>query len=121
MRLKFSLPLLVGIGLTVSTVSLSGAVVCGCANAPTSDADAHVEGDEMALESRMFIEPARFQSARASEVVPDGMVPILYGYPTLKTMEAAKRGEIILGGCVVSPGQPQFGYPDIRLEQPAEL
>ena len=34
--------------------------------------------------------------------------PILYGYPTREAMEAAKRGEIALGGCVVHGDDPQW-------------
>lgn len=33
-------------------------------------------------------------------------VPIAYGYPGPEMMEAAERGEIVLGGCMVSEGQP---------------
>ena len=33
-------------------------------------------------------------------------VPIVYGYPTYETFEAADRGELRLGGCVVFDGQP---------------
>lgn len=116
MRLKFSLPLLVGIGLTAGAVSFSGAVACGCTKTPALNSDVQDEGDLVALEPEVFLEPTRFQSPLGAEEVRDGMVPILYGYPTPKAMEAAKRGEIILGGCLVSPGQPQFGYPDLRLE-----
>lgn len=33
-------------------------------------------------------------------------VPIAYGYPGHEMMEASERGEIVLGGCMVSEGQP---------------
>ena len=29
------------------------------------------------------------------------MIPIVFGYPIPETFEAADRGEVILGGCVV--------------------
>lgn len=32
--------------------------------------------------------------------------PIAYGYPSNEMFEAAERGEILLGGCVVFYGQP---------------
>jgi hypothetical protein len=35
------------------------------------------------------------------------VVPILYGYPMEEAMEAAKRGEIALGGCCVSDDDPR--------------
>jgi hypothetical protein len=30
------------------------------------------------------------------------MIPIVFGYPMPETFEAADRGELILGGCLVS-------------------
>jgi hypothetical protein len=35
------------------------------------------------------------------------MVPIVYGYPGHDLMEAAERGGVVLGGCVVMPHQPR--------------
>lgn len=32
--------------------------------------------------------------------------PIAYGYPSVEMFEAAERGEVLLGGCVVFEGQP---------------
>ena len=32
------------------------------------------------------------------------LTPVAYGYPTLETFEAAERGEVLLGGCVVFDG-----------------
>lgn len=34
------------------------------------------------------------------------MTPIAYGYPGADMWEAAEQGDIVLGGCCVSPGQP---------------
>lgn len=31
----------------------------------------------------------------------NSVVPIVYGYPSHETMEAAARGEFVLGGCIV--------------------
>jgi len=111
MRLKLSLPLFIGVGFTAGVVSLSGHVACGCIELPSSASDMQTEEDSTAPESEVFLDLTRFQSQRDFDEVPDGMVRILYGYPTPEAMEAAKRGEIILGGCLVSPGQPQFGFP----------
>jgi hypothetical protein len=36
------------------------------------------------------------------------MVPIVHGYPGHDLMEAAERGEVVLGGCVVMPHQPRW-------------
>lgn len=121
MRLKLSLPLFIGVGLTAGVVSLSGNVACGCIELPSSASDMQTEEDSTAPESEVFLEPARSRWLRdaeevPAEEVPDGMVPIVYGYPTPEAMEAAKRGEIILGGCLVSPGQPQFGFPKQALK-----
>lgn len=35
------------------------------------------------------------------------VVPILYGYPTEESMEAARRGLIALGGCCVIDSDPR--------------
>jgi hypothetical protein len=114
MRLKFSLALLIGFGLTAGVVSFSDAVACSCTKTPALNSNVQDGSDRVAPEPEVFLEPTRFQSLRDAEDVPDRRVPILYGYPTPEAMEAAKRGEIILGGCFVSPGQPQFGLlPDL--------
>ena len=34
------------------------------------------------------------------------LTPIAYGYPGVEMFEAAERGEILLGGCVVVDGRP---------------
>lgn len=36
---------------------------------------------------------------------------IQYGYPGHEMMEAAERGEILLGGCCISPDSPDYGCP----------
>ncbi len=33
-------------------------------------------------------------------------VPIAYGYPSTELMEAAERGAVALGGCVIEDDQP---------------
>ena len=38
--------------------------------------------------------------------------PILYGYPSGEMADAAKRGEIELGGCIVWPEGPDFRCRD---------
>ncbi len=38
-------------------------------------------------------------------------VPVLYGYPTHEAFEAAERGEIRLGGCVVGDESPDYACP----------
>ena len=35
-----------------------------------------------------------------------GSIPIVYGYPTIETMQRAQRGEVALGGCIIMPNQP---------------
>ncbi len=34
------------------------------------------------------------------------VVPIVYGFPTDETMEAARRGEVSLGGCIIMGDDP---------------
>jgi len=36
------------------------------------------------------------------------LIPIVYGYPGPEMVESADRGEILLGGCIVSDNDPQF-------------
>ena len=35
-------------------------------------------------------------------------VPIVYGLPGIDLWEAAQRGELVLGGCIVDPESPEF-------------
>lgn len=51
------------------------------------------------------------------------VVPIVYGMPSLELFEMAKRGEVLLGGCSLWPGQPERGcvecnWPDDPVELP---
>ncbi|MCX7720652.1 MAG: hypothetical protein N2Z64_05145 [Dictyoglomus thermophilum] len=36
------------------------------------------------------------------------VIPIIYGYPTSEAFEKEKRGEIILGGCVIEYDSPNW-------------
>jgi len=49
---------------------------------------------------------------------------ISYGYPEEDTMEAARRGEIELGGCIVTGNDPDWHCADCKHEwtskEPAE-
>jgi len=36
----------------------------------------------------------------------DGVVEVVYGFPTLEGEQAAQRGEVVLGGCILDEGQP---------------
>lgn len=38
----------------------------------------------------------------------DDVRPIVYGYPSEEATDAEERGEVILGGCLVSEGQPEW-------------
>jgi hypothetical protein len=42
------------------------------------------------------------------------MAPIVYGYPGAGLMEAAERGEVVLGGCVIWPNQPRWKCPTCK-------
>src|SRR5436305_11464228 len=37
-----------------------------------------------------------------------GLVPLVMGLPPAETVERAKRGEVILGGCIVSGFEPKY-------------
>ena len=46
----------------------------------------------------------------------DGMLPILRGFPSPESVAAAERGELLLGGCMVSDNDPTHGCPVCRHE-----
>jgi hypothetical protein len=46
------------------------------------------------------------------------MVPVVYGYPGGDMFQAAERGEIVLGGCLVYDGQPAWSCTSCQ-PQPA--
>ena len=48
--------------------------------------------------------PASATCPRCGAFAP--MLPIVFGYPTPQTFEAADRGELALGGCVVMGEDP---------------
>jgi hypothetical protein len=41
---------------------------------------------------------------------------ILYGMPTYEAFEMAERGELLLGGCEVCDGQPDYGCLDCKFQ-----
>lgn len=64
--------------------------------------------------------PSSEQANATPELLPDAAppscrrcgasrtVPIVYGLPTLEIFEAAERGELRLGGCLVSGDDPAW-------------
>lgn len=40
------------------------------------------------------------------------MIPIVYGFPNADTIRKAERGEVHIGGCLVTPGKPRFHCPN---------
>lgn len=42
----------------------------------------------------------------------DRLVPIIYGMPAPDAFEAAERGEIALGGCILDEDSPAFRCAD---------
>ncbi len=39
-------------------------------------------------------------------ICPGTMIEIVYGHPDADMLSQARRGEIILGGCIIEEGQP---------------
>lgn len=39
-------------------------------------------------------------------------VPILYGYPMPEAWEAERRGELVIGGCIVDDDEPEYACAD---------
>lgn len=55
--------------------------------------------------------------ARGEKICPacgGKLVPIMYGLPGPEAAEASQRGEIALGGCIVSGDDPQFACAACR-------
>lgn len=44
------------------------------------------------------------------------LTKIVYGLPTPETAESAERGEIMLGGCCISPFSPKYHCKKCNLE-----
>lgn len=41
----------------------------------------------------------------------DRTVPIIYGFPSQEIFEAAERGEVAIGGCVLEAHNPDWACP----------
>ena len=52
------------------------------------------------------------KAPRCPECGSEKTVPILYGYPAPDAFESEKRGEVILGGCIVSKFSPKWHCND---------
>jgi len=65
------------------------------------------------------------ESERVTTICPEcgkpAVVPIRYGYPGLEMAEAARRKEIIIGGCIVGPGKPRRGCTCCGWREPAKF
>jgi hypothetical protein len=44
----------------------------------------------------------------------DRLVPVVYGYPAPGTVQAAERGDVVIGGCGVWDGQPELACASCR-------
>lgn len=57
-------------------------------------------------------EPRRFRKKEIPQRCPacgsERVAPIIYGYPSAEAGAAAERGELVLGGCMVWFGAPQW-------------
>lgn len=49
------------------------------------------------------------------------LTKIVYGLPTPETAESAERGEIMLGGCCISPFSPSFYCKNCHIEYSGDL
>jgi hypothetical protein len=70
-------------------------------------------------------DPLRPESAAetppACPTCGEHMVPLSYGLPTSETFEAAERGEVVLGGCLVYDDRPDFVCPTVIQDGEAQL
>lgn len=63
------------------------------------------------------------RKARSCPVCGARMIPIAYGFPSGEMFEQAERGEVVLGGCLIDPANPEnvcvgdpphYSYPKSR-------
>ena len=38
-------------------------------------------------------------------------MPVVYGFPSPEIFEAAERGDVAIGGCVIQPHNPRWACP----------
>lgn len=72
---------------------------------------------EAAAQAATSTAPARIETCPNCRQ-PIERVPIVYGYPAWETGEAGRRGEIVLGGCVIGGDDPKWACPSCR--EPAD-
>ena len=58
----------------------------------------------------------RDQKQKCPSCDSNNVVPIVYGMPGSELMEQAERGEVILGGCVVTDNDPGLYCKDCGSE-----
>ncbi|WP_405162943.1 hypothetical protein OG203_42890 [Nocardia sp. NBC_01499] len=49
------------------------------------------------------------------------MTPIMYGYPSSISFDRAERGEIVLGGCVITPDSPDWACRTCRTDSDDDI
>ena len=49
------------------------------------------------------------------------LIEIIYGMPGSELFEAAERGEVILGGCMVFEDQPEYRCKDCGIDYSRDL
>ncbi len=50
----------------------------------------------------------RVKGEKCPKCGSDDVAEIVYGYPTPEAIEARDQGDIELGGCIISEGDPQW-------------
>jgi hypothetical protein len=65
----------------------------------------HADGDD----GIVGIELSTRECPRCRQMIRP--VPIVYGYPTSETFEAAEAGKVRLGWCMVGDEDPEFACP----------
>ncbi len=56
------------------------------------------------------------KSPNCPECGSDNVTRIIFGYPSEEMAKQSERGEIVLGGCVISDDDPQWHYNDCEHE-----
>jgi hypothetical protein len=64
--------------------------------------------EEVRTENFVFPDPCKSSKKVCPQGHSDNIIPIIYGYPTNRNLNKAKKGKIKLGGCVVTDCDPKW-------------
>ncbi len=95
-------PVIIGVAVVAALATV--AMLSGAA--ALADEAAAASHDESAASGRADVDEAPPACPKCGS--SENVVPIVYGYPSAELMAAAERGEVKLGGCVITGDDPQW-------------